>query len=75
MLTKNIDKKSELPVETNSSALGHARLLSNDLGEEEAEIDSEHILMPTLDKIKKNRKNRKVVWSKPFFRRSSRLKK
>jgi hypothetical protein len=75
MLSKNIDEKTGAVEDTNLSTLEHSRLLSNDLSEEEVEID-EDILNLTLAEIKKNRKFKKSFKSKQIVvRRSSRLKK
>jgi hypothetical protein len=52
MLSKNTDEKTSAPVDTNLSMLDHARLFSNDLSEDEIEMD-EDILNLTLAKIKK----------------------
>jgi hypothetical protein len=75
MLSKNIDEKSGAVEDTNLSTLEHSRLLSNDLSDEEVEID-EDILNLTLAEIKKKRKFKKSFKSKQIVvRRSSRLKK
>jgi hypothetical protein len=75
MLSKNIDEKTEVDDDTNLSTLEHSRLLSNNLSDEEVEID-EDILNLTLAEIKKNRKFKKSFKSKQIVvRRSSRLKK
>jgi hypothetical protein len=55
MLSKNIDEKAGAVDDTNLSTLAHSRLLSNDLSDEEVEMD-EDILNLTLAEIKKNRK-------------------
>jgi hypothetical protein len=76
MLSKNIDEKYVTPVDNNPSTIDHARLLSNDIGDEEVDFESEDILNLTLAKIKKNRKSRKIIRSKPIVVRwSLRLKK
>jgi hypothetical protein len=76
MLSKNIDEKARAVDDTNLCTLEHSRLLSNDLSDEEVEMD-EDILNITLAKIKKNRIFlKKTFRSKPIVvRRSSRLKK
>jgi hypothetical protein len=75
MLSKNIDEKTEAVSDTNLSTLENSRRLSNDLSDEEVEID-EDILNLTLAEIKKNRKFKKSFKSKQIVvRRSSRLKK
>jgi hypothetical protein len=75
MLSKNIDEKTGAVEDTNLSTLEHSQLLSNDLSDEEVEID-EDILNLTLAEIKKNRKFKKSFKSKQIVvRRSSRLKK
>jgi hypothetical protein len=75
MLSKNIDEKAGAVDDTNLSTLEHSWLLSNDLSDEEVEMD-EDILNLTLAEIKKNRKFKKTFKSKQIVvRRSSRLKK
>jgi hypothetical protein len=54
LLTKNIDEKTDNTVDNNKSNIDHAHLLSNDLQEEEFEIDTKDILNLTLVKIKKS---------------------
>jgi hypothetical protein len=52
MLSKNIDENACAVVDTNLPTLDHSRLLSNDLSEDEVEMD-EDILNLTLAEIKK----------------------
>jgi hypothetical protein len=63
MLSNNIDEKSDAPIDNNLYIVDHARLLANDLQENEFEID-EDILNLTLAEIKKNRKIKKIIRSK-----------
>jgi hypothetical protein len=52
MPSKNIDEKVRAVDDTNLSTLEHSRLLSNDLSDDEVEMD-EDILNHTLAEIKK----------------------
>jgi hypothetical protein len=66
MLSKNIDEKARAVDDTNLSTLEHSRLLSNDLSDEEVEMD-EDILNLTLAEIKKENSKRPLGLNQLWF--------